>query len=428
MRKIFKTLIICVGVFALTGCAKTDDLPDRYTESMDYQYMYNNDSFFFPQQAKGEKGYYLLEGHYIYYMDKDNQTVVPLCNKPECLHEKETDKEKYKLCNAYVENDGKVGIAYCDGYLYYICDSEPEIAMDRYALYRIKEDGSEKELLKQWKSEIIGQWCVHRNTLYYIETSYKTEENGKIEQKYQLKSLELKDSLKKKERVVYEPQEGLYNVEIAWPQAYGNYVYFQVLGNTETNDIVNDDNYADYLYMKTLGYNIKDGTLYDISVQKENEYVQGVGFWKDKLLIVPWSPEKEDGEQIGSYIAELDGSNMQPFMDNVRQGERFYSDGKYLYQSNALLVDFGVDNENVYQVYNEENILTDTINLPLAGDGVPPVGDETGMLVPVIDKDDNSIWTLKFMDKETIGAYRGESFRMQDIAQMEFSIWDINEE
>lgn len=428
MIKKVKVLITCIGMFSIMGCAKTEVLEDSYMEGIDYQYMYNDDSAFFPQQAKGKKGYYVLEGHYIYYMDEENQSVVPLCNKPDCLHEKETDKEKYKLCNAYVENDGKVGISYCDGYLYYICDNEPESAMDKYALYSLKEDGSEKELLKEWKSEIVYQWCVHRNVLYYIQMTYKTEENGKIEQKYQLKALGLKGMQKEKEKVVYEPQEGLYNVELAWPEAYGNYVYFQVLGNTETGDVVNEDNYEDYLYMKTLGYHIVDGTLHDIAVEKENEYVQGVGFWKDKLLIVPWSPEKEDGAQIGSYIAELDGSNVQPFMENVRQGERFYSDGKYLYQSNVLLVDFGVDKEKIYKIYNEENDLTDTISLPFAGGGAPPVGDEESMLVPVIDKDDSSIWTLKCMNKETIGSYQGKTFEMQDIAQMKFSVWDTNEE
>lgn len=427
MIKLIKILTAAIGIMCIfTGCSKTDKLSDSYTEGMDYQYMYCDYYNFFPRQAEGEQGYYMLQGHYIYYVDKEENTVIPLCNKADCLHDKEENEDKYKQCNAYVENNGEVGIAYCDHYLYYICqESQENITEQEYVLYRMKEDGSAKEVLKKWDDGTrIDQWIVHRNALYYVEVSYKTGEKS-TEQIFQIKSLPLK-GIVKKEQIIYEPEEELNTKYVGWLQAYGNHIYFQVLGYMADDDKVDNDNYADYLYMKTLEYDVTDGTMHDIVVG-EGQYVQGVTFWQGKILVTPWSPEKKDGEIGGSYISNLDGSDMEIYIEDIRQGEKLYSDGNYLYVSNNLLVYGGEDEKQIYKVFDKDKNLVDTLGMPIKGSGEPPIGNKDLMLL-IIDSDNREFWTMSYFDKSTIGKYQGQPFEVQSITQVERAVLDINEE
>ncbi len=52
-----------------------------------------------------------LVGYYLYYVDKETMEYTPLCNKPNCLHQKETDPMKVTNCNAMVRT----------GKLFYLC-------------------------------------------------------------------------------------------------------------------------------------------------------------------------------------------------------------------------------------------------------------------------------------------------------------------
>ena len=52
--------------------------------------------------AKGEKGYYIRLGEYIYFCSFEREKLIPLCVRPDCLHGKEKSSEKKELCMAYV--------------------------------------------------------------------------------------------------------------------------------------------------------------------------------------------------------------------------------------------------------------------------------------------------------------------------------------
>ena len=52
--------------------------------------------------AKGDNGYYIRLGEYIYFCSFEREKLIPLCVRPDCLHGKEKSSEKKELCMAYV--------------------------------------------------------------------------------------------------------------------------------------------------------------------------------------------------------------------------------------------------------------------------------------------------------------------------------------
>lgn len=197
MRRI-KTYLIIVNLIFLTGCANKA-MPDIYVENYDYQYRQWSDSIAFPKVQQGSDNIvYIYKNGFIYYMEEGNDVLVPLCNKVDCLHDRETDQQKIKECNASVDleelaninPDKDIAIAKCGDYLYCIPLSCYET--DERILYRYALDGTAKDVVYKWdgKSSIIVNWIIHRNNLYYAEKRYY-EEDEEIKVECTIKRLSL---------------------------------------------------------------------------------------------------------------------------------------------------------------------------------------------------------------------------------------------
>ncbi|MDE5820229.1 MAG: DUF5050 domain-containing protein [Lachnospiraceae bacterium] len=136
--------VLAAGLLLLPACGKTEEKDadgaaapmesDEIGADFEYQFV-----------AKSENGYYFWErispDHLhprLMFMDKESGRVVPLCNRPDCVHEG-------KECNAYFREHHDVGggihkkyLQYYEGNLYAVGLSE-----DAYvSLFRIKADGS----------------------------------------------------------------------------------------------------------------------------------------------------------------------------------------------------------------------------------------------------------------------------------------------
>ncbi len=416
-----KLTVIIFGCLLLAGCSKS--LPNTYQEGSDYQYMEKQSFYSFHQV--GEKADYFAHDHYIYYMDKEKKELLPLCGKADCLHDKETDLEKIQGCNAYMKaEDSSMGIAYCNGYLYYIEDFS-----EKPALYRLSEDGTKKEQVYEWEGNIgVEQWIIHRDVLYYAEHCYLKGENG-TKERYAMKALSLAGNVKKPETVM-KVDENLVVFSVAHPEAYGNFLYFQVHAQKETEEEVTDDNYLKYQYMKTFIYDIngkkvKELTLPDMG---KDEAIQGVAFWQGRILFTPYNPHLEFLEPVKWYAADLDGSNIEVFMENIGQGLLFLSDGKYLYLSNLNMVSRGYDKgEGTYKIYDKDLNLVDTVKVPFKPSfGDVAIGTSKYMYFNYVkEKSDKEAeeekngeeveWGVSCWDKSKIGSYHRDAFDMTDI-------------
>ena len=457
MKRIILILTVMAAfVLTVSGCGK-QDLGDVYHEGSDYQYKYSNLASGDMIVQKGKSGYFFVSGQYIYYMDSQTKQVKPLCSKADCLHDRETDREKRASCNALLsETDNYFKIAYCDGYLYSLNQNSFEYDESSGKCYqclvRMKEDGSKRENIYRWDADevLVSDFCIHRGVMYYTEESLtidrdSTGENG-VNHHYTVKKMDLSKTRKTPE-TIYTPDKNIDLNTISHYMAYGNHVFFQMFGaTTKDADIITEENFGDYLYMHIMNYDIKTGEFTDVTFpgMTQSYYASSITFWKDKLLVEGMQYGEKMDYKTNVYIENLDGSSPELFMEDIPQGEMILSDGKYLYLDNETLIRYKMEKEQVVKVYDENKELIDTICSPYPAHtnffpGAEDVtyyifykdkhGNENIGCEPAFYDDDTdsdgAVLEIKEWDKSKIGTYQGKNQPIfETVAEFEFSALD----
>ena len=428
----FRKLCILLAVLCLTACGK-EELGDTYVEGMDHQYLMHSQDFFERNQARGEHGYFFKVGKYVYYLPDGTDTLVPLCSKVDCMHTDEVEKEKYAMCDAYfIGEAGSGGIAYQDGYLYLFCTVTTELAEEpSQCLYRIKEDGSEKELVYQWEGWTIHQWCIHRGNFFYVEDIYyEDEETKEVIEEINVKKISLDSFWTPKPQMVYEMPEGIEIVSVEDLKAYGNYLYFLVMGSTGTDEDVLGENWLDYFYSSHAVVNLSTGEQSEIAVPDANSAVcvQSVTFWQDKVVYQGYDFADEQGlrgkEHV--YMSDLDGGNPEVILEDVEQGMRVIADENYLYLSNTAMVIREGEERQIYQVYDTNMQLVDSIGIPYTSPKDREIGYADGFYYFNSISEDKI--ALLYFDKSTIGTHQGKDFEYKIVTEWHYANADLADE
>lgn len=154
---------LAAGIFLLSACGNAgEDNPAGASAPTESDVIESD--FEYPFVAESENGFYFWEHRSeeryvprLMFLDKESGKVVPLCNKPDCMHEG-------KECNACFPDldfgeDGidKHYLQYYEGSLYAV-----GVSSDNYvSLFRIEPDGSEWEIsTKLYRADYAatGQW------------------------------------------------------------------------------------------------------------------------------------------------------------------------------------------------------------------------------------------------------------------------------
>lgn len=427
--KVFRGLFILLAMMCLTACGK-EDLGDTYVEGKDHQYMWEAYDSWSQTKARGENGYFFLQGKYVYYLPDGADSLVPLCNKVDCMHTAEVDADKYAMCDAYFTGeDGWDGIAYYDGYLYLMCRELEVEPCQR--LYRIKEDGSGKELVYEWKGWTIEEWCLHRGEFFYVEhIYYEDQETQESVEQLSVKKIPVEKILMITPELVYEAPEGITLAMLTKLDAYGNYLYFSATGSTGTaEDLMDENAWLEFFYSELVAVNLSTGEQSIVVVPGADSGVsiQYVTFWQDKLVYLGYNHIDEMGiyGEMDIYMAELDGTNPHVILEDVAQGTRILTDDKYMYLTNTAFVIHGDEEKQMYQVYDKELRLIDTMGIPyrIPDDGA--IGDADGLYFFKQKAEDDI--ALVYFDKSTIGTYQGNDFIYEDVAEWKYANADLED-
>ena len=413
MQKIAAVFCAAILLAALCSACKSKELPDTYIEGSDYQYMNMESLRFTLRHVRGSKGPYVLHGDYIYFIDEGSNLILPLCNKADCLHDQETDPEKYAYCNACMLPangfpTGQLGISYCNGVLYCLDDG---FNASPPTLYRLSEDGSKKEQVYQWDNCSINEWLIHRDVLYFTKQVHENID-GKIKENVQLMSLSLTDPAKK-EKPVFSADADLDIFTLGKPKAYGNHLYFQILAYTPSEEEIDDDNFLTYLYYKTFVYDILNDTVTEIVLPgtSQTEFISSLELWNDKILLSSFDFAPGGTAESDWYIAELDDSNPEIFMRDVPKYSSFVSDGTYLYLTNAHKVARGEEDEDnlIYEVFDNNLEKIDTFKPPttIIFHEILPLGTDVMYLQYSSGDENSTAWGVVQWDKQ-IGTYHGD--------------------
>ena len=269
---------------------------DLENYSLDYVFETDAQTFFLNGECtKTENGYYVWgRGEYcskLCFIDSRMLEMVPVCNRPDCLH---TDSD----CNAHYNDLLVPGeyydhnyIQYYDGYVYIIgTDGEYE------NLYRISPDGTTCEkYMSLYRVDLSPEdkdstnpsyttpsvW-IHRGYVYYIDNKEKYPKLRRMK----LGSDEVE--------VVYET--GGEGAVLFRMMPYGDYLFFQ------TGNIAD----ADTIDCGIMAYNINTGEVKLVKKNIINSYgfVNGrLYYYKDNKEVRVYSLE----ENTDSQLCEIEG-------------------------------------------------------------------------------------------------------------------------
>lgn len=421
----FSILLVCF----LSSCNSGEEefLKDTYIEGQDYQYMFTESDFDANLVARGDKGYYTCMHHFILYFDPETKTATPLCNKVDCLHDKEENEELMKKCHAYVDFtwDGPENqIVFYNGALYMLNPSNE----DNYGeLIKFPIDGSERTIVRTFEEGSISYWLIHRGYMYFVSNYYSItdEEGGVVNYRNSLLRCSVNNT-KKEIELIYEPEEGLSEAEALTPRAYGNHIYFFRRGFTKEVD--SGVNYRECLAWKSFQYDIRTKEIREIIVedQKDNPYAYvsfGSGtldFVDDKILFHACDIREEEVKLnygIGTqwYMADLDGSNQKKILKTEYKYNKVYCDGNYIYEDTQWAEeDLSLQAEEKgekykldqkYYIYDKDMKLIDTMRFPFDHIVNPAVGDEKFQFWSLGDE---KVGALAYIDKKQVGTFKGE--------------------
>ncbi|MDE6421145.1 MAG: DUF5050 domain-containing protein [Lachnospiraceae bacterium] len=183
--------VLAAGLFLLSACGRTEQ---KHTGDSTVAHAESNvvfSDFEYPYIAESANGYYfwerISEDQYyprLMFMDKESGVIVPLCNKPNCMHEG-------KECNAYYPKVGLGEDGISKYYLQYYKENLYAVGLsaDNYvSLFRIKEDGTEWEICtKLYRSDYDStmKWLapdilIQDGYVYYIDNK---QNNMKLERR-----------------------------------------------------------------------------------------------------------------------------------------------------------------------------------------------------------------------------------------------------
>lgn len=321
MKKIIVISLVFI-VLMLSAC-ETDTARlynSDYNYITDMQYCYNNISNERMNCTVSQTGYYYLGSHnMIIYIDKATLKSTPLCSKANCLH---NDKD---TCDAYGYNK----IQYNNGYLYTEASeySSKKLSDIQY-IYKVTEDGTSKEKLTNGFDEMLYDWFIHRDYIYYVTLSglYRLPLSAPKNESQQLISFK---NLK------------CDNINIEKFTAYKSYVYLGISSLFEDENS-NDHNVFNNLY------------AYDVTADKysrifEDDFIPQIAtFFEDKMVTYKAVKNSDDTYNTVYYTSDLNGSNTEKLAE-FKSGYYLYSDGKYIYVDDGAYKNFSDISNDFHQ-------------------------------------------------------------------------------
>ena len=403
-----KTAAVLAALLLLTACAKkTEALPDTYAAGSDFQHFQQSTMASRVRVQEGEGGFYILKDDFVYYYSDRAGIMVPLCSRPNCLHDRESDPERRRQCVAYVEAAGyEPSIQYYEGDVYFFGERVEEGesgTLDNIGqMFRISGDGTAKDLIREWPANYgLSSRIIHRGELYYIAgyPNYGEEAENPV----RVEKLSLK-RIGAKPEVLYN-SEGVWGFNLNCLCAYGNhiYVYYDCAGK--------EDRRGGWIVYDTRSGSTEELAFYD---DGESLRVGSLAFWQDRIVFVsfhaddPFAPiDPYASEKL--YSAALDGSDLRVLKEDIPAGWSVASDGETLFLHNCYMVINGIEEEKVFHAYGPDMEEIDSFSIPDNADVLPApwIGAPERQ---VLIREDADGWGLLIWDKEDLGSLKGAPY------------------
>ena len=364
MKKVSLLLLTALLLFttACSGGGGTGLIPRGYPTDNTYHpetdCSYTTASAMYGSRvAETELGYYTFANCYLLFTDAKTMETVPVCAKPNCLHEEEPDEDKRKECNAYFKGIALVGsVFYVDDSLYiwhkleHTSDLIPQDGahseiLNYCALTQVSIDGTQRKTLFVTHSPGLSFSCIHRGRFYTIRQVW--DESG--HRREELWSYSLKNP--SEEPICLFQSQSMYPSGVFYFNlfCYGNYLYVR-----ERIDAWTETEQFRILNLLTNEWTVLENP--------EGKSARWMLVHNGSLLAFYGDPQWSYAENLSVmdadlYRLELDGSNPE-FL-----GEYAYvhasSDNEYLYMTEPHLCD---RNKVTMYIYDRDMNLVDSFD------------------------------------------------------------------
>ena len=355
MKQNLLFILAVVVLIVCSACQKdiSHNFSMEYNPLTDFQYNLEYDDLGLSYITESPDGFYFIDGIYLYYMDKETLSPVPLCKKADCLHDKETDPYKKSSCEAFL-GGGSKSIFYYDRAIYLMAAELDETNTSFKRNYKLKKyslDGNFIENVYTFQ-QLPHAVIRHRGVVYYTFEDIATKGAGETSSTFRLFSYSLQDGEEKEISMQDFPNATLDKLF-----AYGKYLYIYRYGLRDAED----ENSAAF---ETIVYDIEQQTYQPIDAKQDgmlmvpsiydNSLMYGYGYGYQDCY---------DDRTKDFYRTNLDGTKEEIFFEAESTNNRVQWDESYLYADNRALVSISkIESERVITVYNSQLEECDTIS------------------------------------------------------------------
>ena len=311
MKKILACLLMLVMVTGLVSCQNRKQfLEDTYVEGQDQAYMYLDLVHATQEVAETEDGYYFLISNRLFFVDKTTLQMIPLCNKPDCLHEKETDTQKTWKCNAYFFSGYHGFISYWNGNLYIMVEYNQEgNKLPHGGLIKVSKDGTKRTLVFEPQEE-ASIFVLHRGVFYYSSETYDRGLNAN----YNIHAVDLQNG--GKDEILYHGEKESGSIQDML--CYGNHLYFREDFSDEEGNLKTE--------IKEINLNSREITT--LESEDDEKYILMQGVFQDQIYYTLNGPDVT--EDWTWKRRNLDGSGEQDWFTTPVE-QKLYADTEYFY-------------------------------------------------------------------------------------------------
>lgn len=201
MKRLLKVTCIFLSILLLsTACQKeTHDFSDEYNPSSDFQYNMEYDDLGLSYITESPDGFFFIDSIYLYYMDKETLSPIPLCKKADCLHDKETDPNKKSNCEAFL-GSGDHSVFYFDDAVYILgSDMTGTNAQSYKVQYFLKKYSTDGTFLENVYTFPKSPQAIirHRGMVYYTYKDVSASNGGNTDGTYKLMAFSLQNKTEK---------------------------------------------------------------------------------------------------------------------------------------------------------------------------------------------------------------------------------------
>lgn len=169
---IFLSLTFLLLAFA--GCSKPAQPNEgKFTDSQEYLI----DPLWDTMMCESEDSYYYVYNNFIYVVDKETHKATVLCNKTDCLHDREQNSAD---CLGHLSSTANASIRFYDGKLYCTGYEEHRDNDGNIHFYdqiiRLSPDRLSRELVYETDEMVIIWFKTHRGYIYF--SASKWDEQG----------------------------------------------------------------------------------------------------------------------------------------------------------------------------------------------------------------------------------------------------------